>query len=44
LFVLLQLFSDVLHALVFEGADVSIPLSAIGTGNILLCEVRPVPS
>ncbi|KAF5830389.1 hypothetical protein DUNSADRAFT_14652 [Dunaliella salina] len=33
-----RLFSDVLHALVFEGADVSIPLSATGTGNILLCE------
>lgn len=27
-----------LHALVFEGADVCIPLSATGTGNILVCE------
>lgn len=33
-----QPFTDVLHALVFEGADISIPLSATGVGNILLCE------
>lgn len=32
-----QTFRDVLHVLVSEGADISIPLSAIGIGSTLVC-------
>eukprot|EP00775_Hariotina_reticulata_P008964 gene8964-9139_t len=32
-------FKDVLHVLVTEGADVNIPLEAMGTGSTLVCDV-----
>ena len=39
----LQLFKDVLHLLVDEGADNCIPLSATGIGNTCVCEeLQPV--
>ena len=31
------MFKDVLHVLISEGADVSIPLEAQGTGSTLIC-------
>eukprot|EP00798_Chlamydomonas_sp_ICE-L_P006741 gene6741-3411_t len=33
-----QTFKDVLHVLIQEGADISVPLEASGTGNIFLSE------
>jgi hydrocephalus-inducing protein len=36
-------FTDTLHVLVSEGADVSVPLEAIGVGNTVVSEVLSKP-
>lgn len=33
-------FTDELHVLIAEGADVAVPLTATGTGNTFVSEVR----